>query len=58
MDANGIVRFLQDDQGLEMVEWAVVGTSIVVAAAFAFFPVGTAVSNGITALAGAVTSGS
>jgi Flp pilus assembly pilin Flp len=58
MDANGIVRFLQDDQGLEMVEWAVVGTAIVVAAAFAFFPVGAAVSGGINALADVVTSGS
>jgi Flp pilus assembly pilin Flp len=58
MTSQGIVRFIKDDQGLEMVEWAVVGTAIVVAAAFAFFPLGTAVSNGIGALAGVVTSGS
>ena len=25
MASQGIVRFLKDDQGLEMVEWAVVG---------------------------------
>ena len=58
MAAQGIVRFLEDDQGLEMVEWAVVGTAIVVTAALAFGPLGTAVNNGITAVAGMVTSGS
>ena len=58
MAAQGIVRFLKDDQGLEMVEWAVVGTAIVVTAALAFGPLGTAVNNGITAVAGMVTSGS
>ncbi len=58
MAVQGIVRFLEDDQGLEMVEWAVVGTAIVVTAALAFGPLGTAVNNGITAVAGMVTSGS
>ena len=58
MAVQRIVRFLEDDQGLEMVEWAVVGTAIVVTAALAFGPLGTAVNNGITAVAGMVTSGS
>jgi Flp pilus assembly pilin Flp len=58
MAARGIVRLVEDDQGLEMVEWAVVGTAIVVAAAFAFPLLGAAVSGGINALAGIVTPGS
>jgi pilus assembly protein Flp/PilA len=58
MAAQGIVRFIKDEQGLEMVEWAVVGTAIVVAAAASFLPLGTAVNNGIASLVGAVTSGS
>ena len=54
MAAKGIVQFIKDDQGLEMVEWAVVGTAIVVAAAAAFFPLGAAVNGGINILTGVV----
>lgn len=55
---NQINRFLQDERGLEMVEWAVVGTAIVVAAALSFGPVGSAVSAAITSVTSYVTSGS
>jgi Flp pilus assembly pilin Flp len=49
-----IERFLQADDGLEMVEWAVVGTAIVVAAAAVFTPLGTAVVSAIGAVTSAV----
>ena len=41
-----------------MVEWAVVGTAIVVTAAFAFLPLGETVRDGVGVIAGVVTSGS
>ena len=53
-----ISRFVRDERGLEMVEWAVVGTAIVIAAALSFGPVGSAVSTAIASVAGSVTSGS
>ena len=58
MATRGIVRFIKDDKGLEMVEWAVVGTAIVVTAAFAFLPLGETVRDGVGVIAGVVTSGS
>lgn len=52
---NGIKRFVREDEGLEMVEWAVVGSAIVITAALAFGPLGTAVSNAMTTIQGYVT---
>jgi Flp pilus assembly pilin Flp len=49
-----IKRFVKEDDGLEMVEWAVVGSSIVVVAALAFAPLGTAVSGVMGTIAGYV----
>lgn len=49
-----IKRFVKEDDGLEMVEWAVVGSSIVVIAALAFAPLGTAVSGVMGTIAGYV----
>jgi Flp pilus assembly pilin Flp len=50
-----IERFLQAEDGLEMVEWAVVGTGIIVAAAAVLTPLGQAVVTAITGVTGAVT---
>jgi Flp pilus assembly pilin Flp len=55
---NEIKRFVRDDDGLEMVEWAVVGSAIVITAALAFGPLGTAVANAMGVIAGYVTTGS
>jgi Flp pilus assembly pilin Flp len=52
---NEIKRFARDDEGLEMVEWAVVGTAIVITAAFAFLPLGQAVAGAMQTIAGYVT---
>jgi len=41
-----------------MVEWAVVGSAIVITAALAFGPLGTAVAGAMGTIAGYVTTGS
>jgi pilus assembly protein Flp/PilA len=43
-----LVAFLRDDEGLTMVEYAIAGTLITLAAVAAFTNLGTAVSNQIT----------
>jgi pilus assembly protein Flp/PilA len=48
---NKIVRFVRDDEGLEMVEWAVVGSAIVITAALAFGPLGDAVASAMGQIA-------
>ena len=55
---NEIKRFVRDDDGLEMVEWAVVGSAIVITAALAFGPLGTAVASAMGVVAGYITTGS
>ena len=47
---NEIKRFVRDDDGLEMVEWAVVGSAIVITAAFAFLPLGQAVAGAMATI--------
>jgi Flp pilus assembly pilin Flp len=44
---NQIKKFMQDDSGLETVEWAVVGGIIVALTAVAFTAVGDAVVEGL-----------
>lgn len=51
---DSIKQFVRNEDGLEMVEWAVVGSAIVVIAAAAFFPLGEAVSAAMTTIAGFV----
>jgi len=53
-----IMRFVCGDEGLEMVEWAVVGSAIVITAALAFGPLGTAVASAMGVVAGYITTGS
>ena len=55
---NEIKRFVCGDEGLEMVEWAVVGSAIVITAALAFGPLGTAVASAMGVVAGYITTGS
>ena len=55
---NEIKRFVRDDDGLEMVEWAVVGSAIVITAAFAFLPLGEATRDAMGVIQGYVTTGS
>ena len=55
---NKIKRFVCGDEGLEMVEWAVVGSAIVITAALAFGPLGTAVASAMGVVAGYITTGS
>jgi Flp pilus assembly pilin Flp len=50
--SNAIKRFIRDEAGLEMVEWAVVGTAIVITAAAVFLPLGQAVSDAMSTIAG------
>jgi pilus assembly protein Flp/PilA len=52
---NAVRRFMRDEAGLEMVEWAVVGTAIVITAAAVFTPLGTAVANAMTAITTSIT---
>jgi Flp pilus assembly pilin Flp len=53
---NEIKQFVRDDDGLEMVEWAVVGTAIVITAAAAFLPLGQAVNTAMGTIQGYVGS--
>jgi hypothetical protein len=55
---NEIKQFVCGDEGLEMVEWAVVGSAIVITAALAFGPLGTAVASAMGVVAGYITTGS
>ena len=49
-----IKRFVRDEQGLETVEWAVVGTAVVIAAITAFQLLGTNTSTAMQTIANAV----
>ena len=53
-----VLSFLRDEEGLTMVEYAVAGTLITLAAVTAFTNLGTAVSNKITAITTALGGGS
>ena len=47
---NQIKKFMQDDSGLETVEWAIVGGVIVAVGALLFLQIGADVFRGVTAL--------
>ena len=47
---NTIVRFLSDEEGLETVEWAIVGGLVVAVGAAIFATIGTDASTALTAL--------
>ena len=47
---NSIKRFMQDESGLETVEWAIVGGVIVAVGAALFITIGQDVLRGMTAL--------
>jgi len=51
-----IVGFLQDEEGLTMVEYAIAGALVSIAAVTAFTSLGTAVATRITDLVTAVTT--
>jgi len=44
---NAIVRFIRDEQGMEMVEWAIVGVVFAVAAAFFWGDLATAIDGAL-----------
>ena len=54
---NYLFAFLRDEEGLTMVEYAVAGGLVTLAAVTAFTNLGTAVATRITALTTAVTGG-
>ncbi len=54
---NYLLAFLRDEDGLTMVEYAVAGSLITLAAVGAFTTLGTNVSNTITKIAGYVANG-
>ncbi len=54
---NGIKRLLREDDGLETVEWAIVGTVVVIAAIVAFTAVGTNTNLAMTAIADTIPPG-
>ncbi len=47
---NAIKHFVQDESGLETVEWAIVGGIIVAVGAAIFVTIGGDVTNGLNAL--------
>jgi pilus assembly protein Flp/PilA len=52
-----LIAFLRDEEGLTMVEYAVAGTLITLAAVTAFTNLGTAVTTKITAIVTALNGG-
>jgi pilus assembly protein Flp/PilA len=54
---NFLIAFLRDEEGLTMVEYAVAGTLITLAAVTAFTNLGTAVTTKITAIVTALNGG-
>jgi Flp pilus assembly pilin Flp len=52
-----IKRFLRDETGLELSEYAVAAALVAVAAVLAFKALGTAIAGRINGLAGTITTG-
>ena len=50
MMLSSIKRFMQDESGLETVEWAIVGGIVVAVGAALFTTIGADVSRGLTSL--------
>jgi pilus assembly protein Flp/PilA len=53
--SNSIMQFINDESGLETVEWAIVGGIIVAVGAGLFLTIGTDVSRGLFSLDAATT---
>jgi Flp pilus assembly pilin Flp len=51
---NAIKRFALEEEGLETVEWAVVGTLVVIAALIAFTTVGQNTNTAMTNIANSI----
>ena len=49
---NGIKKFIQDDNGLTMVEYAIAGSLVGLACVLAFTNLGNAIANAINAIIG------
>jgi Flp pilus assembly pilin Flp len=54
---NAIKRFVKDEAGLETVEWAVVGTLVVIAAIIAFTQLGANTNAAMTNIANTIPPG-
>ncbi len=54
---NGIKQFVREEQGLETVEWAVVGTAVVIAAIAAFQLLGQNTSAAMQSIATQIPAG-
>ncbi|NMT63089.1 Flp family type IVb pilin [Marinobacter orientalis] len=50
-----VVQFLRDEEGLELAEYAVAGSLIVLAVVTAFTGLGTAIAGAITKITGHIT---
>ncbi len=57
MLSNGIRRFVREEHGLETVEWAVVGTAVVIAAIAAFQLLGTNTNKAMDTIAKSIPAG-
>ena len=55
---DAIKRFVREDDGLETVEWAVVGTAVVIAAIAAFQTLGTNTNTAMSTIAASIPAGS
>ena len=55
---NRIQKFMRDEDGLETVEWAVVGTAVVIVAIGAFQLLGTNTNTAMGTIAAAIPAGS
>lgn len=55
---KSIERFMREEDGLETVEWAVVGTAVVIAAIAAFQALGTNTNAAMQSIAQQIPAGS
>ena len=53
---DAVKRFLHDEKGTEMVEWAIVGGLVVAAGAAIFVTIGTDANTALTTLSGHVST--
>ncbi|MNZ70916.1 Flp/Fap pilin component [compost metagenome] len=52
---QAVVKFIKDEEGLTMVEYAVAGSLVTLACAAAFTNLGTAIAGAITGMIGRMT---
>ena len=58
MLSKKILQFVQEEDGLETVEWAVVGTAVVIVAIAAFQLLGTNTNAAMNTIANSIPAGS